>query len=94
PRLMRRSRFIKEIPSQYLHYFQENVAIFERSEEPSTDPEGFSLGDSVLHTEFGKGIIRKAYHSSFGLTYDVHFLNTDTNKTLVAKFAKLQLYSK
>lgn len=91
PRLMRKSRFIKEIPSKYLHYFQENVAIFERSEEPSTDPEGFSLGDSVLHTEFGKGIIRKAYHSSFGLTYDVHFPNSDTNRTLVAKFAKLRL---
>lgn len=91
PRLMRRSRFLKEIPSKYLHYFQENVAFFERSEEQSTDPEGFSLGDSVLHTEFGKGIIRKAYHSSFGLTYDVHFPNSDTNRTLVAKFAKLQL---
>ncbi len=91
PRLMRPSRFLKEIPSHYLHNLSQTTIRYQATEENSSDPEGFSLGDTVLHTEFGKGIIRKAYHSSFGLTYDVHFPETATNRTLVAKFAKLQL---
>ncbi|HAB99160.1 MAG TPA: ATP-dependent DNA helicase, partial [Parachlamydiales bacterium] len=91
PRLMRPSRFLKEIPSHYLHNLSQTAVRYQPAQEPSGDPEGFSLGDTVLHKEFGRGIIKKAYHSSFGLTYDVHFPETATNRTLVAKFAKLQL---
>jgi Superfamily I DNA and RNA helicases len=92
PRLMRPSRFLKEIPSHCLHNLSQTMIRTRATEETSSsDPEGFSLGDTVLHTEFGRGIIKKSYHSSFGLTYDVHFPKTGANRTLVAKFAKLQL---
>ncbi len=91
PRLMEPSRFLREIPAQYLHNFSEPTFRPQRTEEPLfSDPEGFSPGESVLHKEFGKGIIQKSYHNSFGLTYEVHFPETGTNRTLVAKFAKLQ----
>jgi DNA helicase-2/ATP-dependent DNA helicase PcrA len=92
PRLMRPSRFLKEIPSHYLHNLSQTTVRYQATkEESSSNPEGFSLGDTVLHTEFGRGIIQKSYHSSFGLTYDIHFPETGANRTLVAKFAKLQL---
>ncbi|MCC6127575.1 MAG: ATP-binding domain-containing protein, partial [Chlamydiae bacterium] len=93
PRLMRRSRFLKEIPSAYLHNFSSTTISYEARPDPSSDPEGFSLGSKVFHKEFGRGVIQKSYHSSFGLTYDVLFPETDTKRTLVAKFAKLELIS-
>lgn len=93
PRLMRRSRFLKEIPSAYLHNLSSTTISYEERSVSSSDPEGFSLGDEVFHKEFGRGVIQKSYHSSFGLTYDVLFPETDTKRTLVAKFAKLELIS-
>ena len=36
--------------------------------------------------------IKKAYKTSLGLTYDVQFEKDSTIKSLVAKYAKLQLY--
>jgi DNA helicase-2/ATP-dependent DNA helicase PcrA len=93
PRLMRTSRFLREIPSQYLQNLS-SIAIRREVEEESEDPEGFSPGDSVEHREFGVGIVKKAYHNSFGLTYDVHFPESGTTRTLVAKFAKLQKSSR
>lgn len=87
-RFMRPSRFLKEIPVQYLENLSSPTLHQEDSyEEPH---EGFSPGDQVLHKEFGFGIVQKAYQGSFGLTYEVRFPNAGTNRTLVAKFAKLQ----
>ncbi len=90
PHLMRKSRFLKEIPSEYLQNLSPTTISYETKHTPSSDPEGFSIGDEVFHKEFGNGIIQKSYHSSFGLTYDVLFPKTDTKRTLVAKFAKLE----
>ena len=87
-RPMRPSRFLKEIPAQYL----QNLSLISppiQHEMYSQDPEGFSIGDSVYHAQFGAGTIQKAYRSSFGLTYDVLFKDNPTSRTLVAKFAKL-----
>ena len=92
-RFMRPSRFLKEIPAQYLENYSPSSLHKEVEEEHYEEHhEGFALGDQVMHKEFGLGVVKKAYNGSFGLTYEVHFPDSDINRTLVAKFAKLQAY--
>lgn len=86
PRLMRPSRFLKEIPAEFLHNY--SSPFLQRTEENETASEGFSPGDRVIHQEFGSGVVKKAYQGSFGLTYEVQF--SGTTRTLAAKYAKLQ----
>jgi len=93
-RAMRPSRFLKEIPSQFLQNLSPgSMTKTIRREEPEefSDEvqEGFSSGDRVYHQQFGSGTVEKAYSSSFGLTYDVYFPQARTTRTLAAKFAKL-----
>ncbi len=91
PRFMRPSRFLKEIPAQYL----ENLSApsLHMSEDEYVDSvEGFAPGDQVFHQEFGVGVVKKTYQGSFGLTYEIHFPEAGTNRTLVAKYAKLQTH--
>lgn len=90
PRFMRPSRFLKEVPVQYLENLSSPTLHQEEHIEEHT--EGFTPGDGVLHKEFGVGIVQKAYQGSFGLTYEVHFPSTSTTRTLAAKYAKLQPY--
>lgn len=80
-RRMRPSRFLKEIPSQFLKSFD--------GDDDTEDSEGFEVGDCVKHKSFGEGIIRKIYQTSLGTTYDIFFEESDTERTLIAKFAKL-----
>lgn len=94
-RFMRPSRFLKEIPAQYLDNLSSpslHQPTQEVEESYEDAPEGFAPGDQVLHKEFGVGTVQKAYQGSFGLTYEVHFAEAGTNRTLVAKYAKLQAY--
>lgn len=88
-RPMRPSRFLKEIPAQFLQNQSPTYLHTSAPEEPSHH-EGFDPGSSVYHSEFGSGTIEKAYQGSFGLTYDVYFHDTNTKRTLVAKYAKLK----
>ena len=78
-RPMRPSRFLYEIPSQYLRTF----------EESSSSEDAFSPGTSVIHKDFGPGIVQKSYQTSLGLTYEVFFPKAQTTRTLIAKYAKL-----
>lgn len=89
-RFMRPSRFLKEIPAEYLENFSHSTLNARATEEESF--EGFAPGDQVMHKEFGVGLIQKAYQGSFGLTYDIFFSESEMNRTLVAKYAKLQPY--
>jgi DNA helicase-2/ATP-dependent DNA helicase PcrA len=82
-RYMQPSRFLMEIPKQFYHNFAGE------EEEISEEEEGFSEGDSVVHKEFGTGVIREIYTTSLGLTYDVFFPASKTTRTLIAKYAKL-----
>lgn len=80
------SRFLKEVPSEYLQNYSQPV--FRESSE--SDYSGFTQGDRVYHQEFGEGIVQKSYQGSFGLTYEVYFPDRETTRTLAAKYAKLQ----
>ena len=91
-RAMRPSRFLKEIPPQFIQNLspQGSPSIVSRSfDEEQEVQEGFGAGDRVYHQQFGPGVVQKAYSSSFGLTYDVYFPQASTTRTLAAKFAKL-----
>jgi DNA helicase-2/ATP-dependent DNA helicase PcrA len=81
-RMMRPSRFIDEIPFEYIEDFSPRSHREEQSEELQTE-------DSVYHRDFGLGTIQKSYETSLGLTYDVLFWQTGRVHSLVAKFAKL-----
>ena len=83
---MRPSRFLKEIPPEYLENFSQPQLYREEAVRE------FEPGDRVIHAEFGVGTVESARQGSFGLTYEVHFSGTETSRTLVAKFAKLQPY--
>ncbi|MBS0606582.1 MAG: UvrD-helicase domain-containing protein [Parachlamydiales bacterium] len=90
PRMMRPSRFLKEVPERFLQSYHITVSA-KRIEESSYEEEmqAFEPGDVVFHKDFGAGIVQKTYHTSLGLTYDVHFPQAGTTRSLVAKFAKL-----
>ncbi|MFI5333762.1 MAG: 3'-5' exonuclease, partial [Chlamydiales bacterium] len=85
PRLMRPSRFLAEIPSEFLHPYHGNAKEFEEEGEEG----GFVPGDMVFHHDYGKGVVEKSYQTSHGMTYDVFFPLANTRRTLVARFAKL-----
>jgi DNA helicase-2/ATP-dependent DNA helicase PcrA len=85
PRIMRPSRFLKEIPSHFIKTHQNSVV----SHQEEGDREAFESGATVYHKDFGTGIVQKCYQTSLGLTYDVFFPQAHTTRTLVAKFAKL-----
>jgi DNA helicase-2/ATP-dependent DNA helicase PcrA len=87
-RAMRPSRFLKEIPSNFLQILSsKGHKVTSHFEEGSQGD--FTAGDCVFHRDFGTGIVHKAYQTSLGLTYDVFFTKTQTMRTLAAKYAKL-----
>jgi len=86
PRTMRPSRFLKEVPSEYMQVLSKTSSSVKETREPSSS---FQKGDYVFHKDFGAGIVHKAYQTSLGLTYDVFFSKTNELKSLVAKYAKL-----
>lgn len=88
PRPMQPSRFFKEVPSEFLHNF--SAAEIYKQEDVSSEDSLFSVGERVIHREFGVGIIQKTYHTSYGTTYDVFFEESSTTRSLIAKYAKLQ----
>ena len=84
--MMRPSRFLKEIPPEYLQNY--SPGFFQNESE--SDSTEFQPGDRVFHQEFGEGLIQKAYIGSFGQMYEVFFSDRSTTRTLAAKYAKLR----
>lgn len=86
-RVMQPSRFLKEVPTEYLTNYSPE-------DSPSYDDHEFTFhkGDRVIHKQFGVGVIEKAYHTSYGVTYDIYFEDSDMERTLIEKYAKLQRY--
>lgn len=92
PRIMRPSRFLSEIPEEFLENYYPVRSIAQRDDIVYDASEtGFEMGQSVFHKDFGVGIVKKVYNTSLGLTYDVYFPKANTLRSLVAKFAKLSL---
>ena len=87
-RFMYPSRFLKETPQELLYSYHTTWS--EEPPEEEAEPGSFSPGTAVMHKDFGSGIIKKAYQTSLGLTYDVLFPLTGATRTLVAKYAKLK----
>ncbi|MBS0620552.1 MAG: UvrD-helicase domain-containing protein [Verrucomicrobia bacterium] len=85
-RIMRPSRFLQEIPSEFFHAYHREAV---EPESSTYTEEGFEMGSAVFHKDFGTGIVQKSYNTSLGLTYDVFFPKANTTRSLVAKFAKL-----
>jgi ATP-dependent DNA helicase UvrD/PcrA len=82
-RLMRLSRFLKEIPAEYIENYSPASHYEQESEE-------FHPGDRVYHKQFGAGVVQAAAQTSLGLTYEVYFPDAETTRTLAAKYAKLE----
>ncbi len=90
PRMMRPSRFLKEIPDKFFHPYHLTSTSLQRDDIVYDYEETiFEIGTSVAHKDFGIGIVQKAYKTSLGLTYDVFFPKANSMRSLVAKFAKL-----
>jgi DNA helicase-2/ATP-dependent DNA helicase PcrA len=51
----------------------------------------FSTGDRIFHNDFGIGQIQETYEGSMGLTYKILFDKDKSLKTLVAKYALINL---
>jgi DNA helicase-2/ATP-dependent DNA helicase PcrA len=79
---MRPSRFLKEIPDEFIHDLS-------RSNQGTT----FSPGDKVYHQQFGMGIIQQSFDTALGLTYEIYFPDSEMSRSIVARFAKLRAYN-
>ncbi|MCH9631317.1 MAG: ATP-dependent DNA helicase PcrA [Chlamydiia bacterium] len=84
PRMMHPSRFLDEIDSNHINWPNQDYTF----DDPNLE---FSVGMLVFHKDFGKGVVKKSYSTSLGITYDVFFHDLHTTKSLVGKFAKLKL---
>ena len=83
-RLMQPSRFLNEIPPEYIQ------PLNPKPSHAEFDPAmSFSPGDTVHHRDFGLGVVQKCYETSLGATYDVFFPQSGETRSLVAKYAKL-----
>lgn len=83
-RLMRPSRFLAEVPSEYTQDLTPRPRLAVGTAEGD-----LRVGDTVYHRDFGLGIIQRQYETSLGLTYDVFFSQSSRVHSLVAKYAKL-----
>lgn len=81
-KIMSPSRFVQELPSKNI--------LGKESGFDNISSENISIGTSVYHKTFGKGIVDKVYETSYGKTYDILFAIDNQKRTLVAKYAKLQ----
>ena len=99
-RSQRPSRFLKEIPGEYIERVRPSFQPYTRPrkmvedivEEPFSDeldPE-IAPGDAVFHQEFGIGKVTQVYLGSIGLTYKVVFSSDNRERTLVANLARLR----
>lgn len=91
PKVMTPSRFISEIPEEYLEYLHVKKSYHDEYTDDFDDENEFEVGTTVYHKDFGKGSIKKIYKTSLGLTFDVYFYDLDQIKSLVERFAKLTI---
>ena len=98
-RTQRPSQFFREIPSEYIEKIRMGHSAPRRKipdpfindiDQTIHDIKApLSIGDAVMHQQFGVGVIRDIYEGSVGLTYKILFSNKNIEKSIVAQFAKL-----
>ena len=90
PRYMQPSRFLSEIPKEYVLDYSDIASV--HTDFVEEEEEGFHPGTRVIHRDFGVGTVKNAYRTSHGLTYDVFFNDSQITRSLVAKYAKLKTH--
>ncbi|HRD55797.1 MAG TPA: UvrD-helicase domain-containing protein [Parachlamydiaceae bacterium] len=102
-RMQRPSRFIREIPFEYLEKIRSPLGFerkrFERKEviefideidQTVGLNEEFSVGETIFHQEFGIGVIKHISESSVGKVFKIYFNNDKRERSLAAKYARLK----
>ena len=94
-RKMTPSRFLREIPTEYIINDEEpKVEYRDKRKDNIQEKKTFSIGDIIIHNDFGVGIIKGMQQCNMGLIYKIFFQKDLTTKTLVAKYANLELMLK
>jgi len=104
-RIQRPSRFIREIPFEYIEKIRnskatayekprrEEVKFIDEIDQTVADFEEnelFKEGDAIFHNDFGVGIIKGIHDSSIGKTFKIHFSKDNRERSIVARYAKLK----
>ena len=98
------SRFIREIPGDYMERIrkslisnekfkgplEEKVEVRQAEELDDAPHYTYDVGSTIFHKDFGVGVIRDAQDSSLGLTYKIFFSKDNRERSIVAKYAKLK----
>ena len=100
-RYQRPSRFLKEIPLEFVETVRAGTSVNYDEEMDSTfiddvdqtlgfEEDGpIAEGDTITHRDFGIGIVEDVFQGSLGLTYKIRFTKDQQVKTIVAKYAQL-----
>jgi len=88
-RTQKASRFLREIPQQYVEATQAGYRQPLSHKNPPA--KGFSEGSLVFHQEFGIGRLQEIGSSSVGMTYKIFFSKDHQERTLVAEHCHLTL---
>ena len=103
-RTQRPSRFLKEIPLEYMekHQNPRQAVKYTKDDLSLKSPSVkqiqttiiehtviYDVGTKIYHNEFGAGKIVDSYEGSMGTTYKILFENDRNIKTIVAKYAKI-----
>lgn len=96
------SRFIREIPPQYIERIKKsllssknwNAPVEENEEEDEIEESEpvytYDIGSTIFHKDFGIGVIKDSYEGSLGLTYKIFFSKDNREKSIIAKYAQLK----
>lgn len=102
PRYQLPSRFVKEVPSEYIERIRKSLISSEKQastvdknleedEESLNEPiYEYDVGSTIFHKDFGIGVIRDSQEGSLGLTYKIFFSKDNRERSIVAKYAKLK----
>jgi DNA helicase-2/ATP-dependent DNA helicase PcrA len=90
-RKMRPSRFLREVPREYLNPLRGPISLSKNESIHSSHPICLSVGVTVFHPQFGVGRIEAINPSSQGDMLKVFFMKDNACKTLLKDVAPLQL---
>jgi DNA helicase-2/ATP-dependent DNA helicase PcrA len=89
-RLMRMSRFLKEIPQEYIaqrslsNFVAAAPLVSPVAQKPQPTTELYAVGQLVLHPQFGIGRVEGKTETSAGMAYEVIFSNDHTRRKILA----------